>query len=257
MVILVVDDEKKARNLLVTILSEYCDDITAIHQASNLTEGVSSIREYKPNVVFMDIEMPDYLGIEVLDFLDKEEVSFQLIFTTAYSDYAIKAFEINAIDYLLKPLRPNHIKRALKKAKHQINQGVIYKQLESFKKSQTNPSVNSFDKIGVPITNGILFVELSDIICLEADGMYTKIWLKGKKPEITSKPLKHFTKILGDLSMFYRPHRSFLINLQSVIQYSKKDGATITLENGKDIALSRNKREHFLDLINNSGIQLL
>jgi two-component system LytT family response regulator len=255
MVVLVVDDEKKARNLLSTILREYCDDVSVVLEASNLMDGVREIKEHQPNVVFMDIEMPDYLGIEIFDFLEEKEICFQLIFTTAYSHYAIKAFEINAIDYLLKPLRPNHVRKALQKATQQLSQQVVYQQLEALRASSN--SNNTLKKIGIPVNNGILFVQISDIICLEADGMYTKIWLKDKKPTLTSKPLKHFIGILKHSALFYRAHRSFLINLQSVVQYSKKEGAVITLENEKVIPLSRSKKEEFLNLLNTNGIQLL
>ena len=255
MVVLVVDDEKKARNLLCTILREYCDDISVILEAPNLMEGVSKIKEHQPDIVFMDIEMPDYLGIEIFDFLEEKEICFQLVFTTAYSHYAIKAFEINAIDYLLKPLRPNHVRKALQKATQQLSKEVIYQQLEALRASSNSNS--TLQKIGIPVNSGILFVLISDIICLEADGMYTKIWLKNRKPTLTSKPLKHFIGILNESTLFYRVHRSFVINLHSVVQYSKKEGAVITLENEKVIPLSRNKKEAFLNLLNTNGIQLL
>lgn len=242
----IIDDENKARHLLATILEEYCPQITNIIQAENLTNGVKQIRKHEPDIVFLDIEMPDYLGIEICDFLEEEEMTFSLIFTTAYSHYAVKAFQINAVDYLLKPLRPKQIKTALGKVEQRINTGSIHDQLLKLKESIQQ---NTFKRIGVPVAHGIMFLKLEELICLEADGMYTKVYTTNSDPLMISKPLKYFVSLLDEIELFYRPHRSFFINMQYVKQYLKKDGHSIIMDNGIQVPLPRDKREVFLALM--------
>jgi two-component system LytT family response regulator len=242
-----IDDESKARHLLSTILKDYCPQVTQIKEAKNLMDGVQLIRSVKPDIVFLDIEMPDYLGIEIGDFLEPEEMTFQLIFTTAYSEYAIKAFEVNAVDYLLKPIRPKQIKNALNKIAQRVKHNSIAQQVSILKESIQD---NHFKKIAVPVSTGILFVDIEDIICMEADGMYTKLHTNSNGAQIISKPLKYFVDLLAGYEHFYRSHRSFLININFVRQYIKKDGHSILLESNIETPLARDKKELFLDLIN-------
>ncbi|WMX12737.1 MULTISPECIES: LytTR family DNA-binding domain-containing protein [unclassified Aureispira] len=243
----IIDDESKARHLLSTILTDYCPQITHIEEAASLMDGVQLIRTSKPNLVFLDIEMPDYLGIEIGDFLDAHEMTFHLIFTTAYSEYAIKAFEVNAVDYLLKPIRPKQIKNALNKIEQRSQYNTIAQQLTTLKESIQD---NAFKKIAVPVSSGILFVDIEDIICMEADGMYTKLHTNSSGTQIISKPLKYFVEMLSHNEHFYRTHRSFLINIRFVRQYIKKDGHSILLEKNIETPLSRDKKEPFLEIIN-------
>lgn len=242
----IIDDESKARRLLTTILKDYCPQVTQIHEAENLMDGVQLIRKTTPDLVFLDIEMPDYLGIEIGNFLEEKEMDFHLIFTTAYSDYAIKAFEVNAVDYLLKPIRPKQIKEALKKVSKRIKHDNLHHQLSVLKDTMKE---SSFKKIAVPISNGILFIDINDIICMEADGMYTKLHTTSNGSQIISKPLKYFVDLLNENNLFYRCHRSFFINIVFVRQYIKKDGHTILLEKDIEVPLARDKREVFLDKI--------
>lgn len=243
---LIIDDEPKARRLLHTILSDFCPQVTEIQEAENLLEGVQLIRQTPPDLVFLDIEMPDFLGIEIGDFLEKEEITFHLIFTTAYSQYAIKAFEVNAVDYLLKPIRPKQLKKALQKIEQRACFGGHYQQLKELKASLQD---NAPKKIAIPIANGILFTKTEDIICMEADGMYTKLHTNSNNQQVISKPLKYFVNLLKDHPVFYRPHRSYLININFVKQYIKKDGHTIVLDNDLQTPLARDKREEFLTKI--------
>jgi len=243
----IIDDESKARHLLATILKDYCPQVTQIKEAKNLMDGVQLIRNVDPDIVFLDIEMPDYLGIEIGDFLEPSEMTFQLIFTTAYSEYAIKAFEVNAVDYLLKPIRPKQIKNALNKIAQRVKHNSIAQQVSILKESIQD---NHFKKIAVPISTGILFVNIEDIICMEADGMYTKLHTTSNGAQIISKPLKYFVELLEGNEHFYRSHRSFLININFVRQYIKKDGHSILLENKIEAPLARDKKEVFLNLIN-------
>lgn len=246
MKVVLIDDENKARNLLRMILEEYCPQVTSITEASDLPSGVKLIQKERPSIVFLDIEMPVFSGLQILDFIDREELDFEIVFTTAYSEYAVKAFELSAIDYLLKPLRPKQIIEAIKKVEKMHGTKQMKQRLDgllgSFK-------ANLFDKIALPISDGVHFVSLDQIICFKADSMYTYVYLENLESIMISKPLKHFQKLLDDNPLFYRLHRSFLINVNQIKQYIKKDGAYLIMNNDMRVTISKEKKEAFLSLM--------
>ena len=245
---LIIDDEKKARQVLQILVEENCPKISTILQADNLLSGVKLIKEEAPNIVFLDIEMPEHSGLEILDFIEKEVHNFEIIFTTAYSEYAIQAFQLSAIDYLLKPVRPSQVKEAVEKAISFLGNNQINKRLTELKSSLED---SNFKKIGLPNSNGIKFVNFEDIIMLEADGMYTNVTTKNEGSILVSKPLKFFVELLSKIKIFYRPHRSFLINLSFIKEYVKKDGGYIVMENDKSVSISKDKKEEFLTIVQN------
>ena len=242
----IIDDEEKARRLLQSLVKDNCPQITEIREASDLPEGVRVINEFHPDIVFLDIEMPGYLGIQLLDFFTPSQITFEIIFTTAYSEYAIKAFELNAVDYLLKPLRDEQVEMAVNKAIEQRGKSQVSERLEELKNTLNATSIR---KIGLPVSNGILFVKIDEIICLEADRMYTKVFTENNGELLVSKPMKFFIDILQQITEFYQPHRSFLINLKHINQYVNQDGGYIIMENEKNISISREKRAEFLELM--------
>jgi len=245
---IIIDDETKARNLLRILVEENCPKITEIFEAGDLLSGVEIIKEEAPSIVFLDIEMPEHSGLEILNFIEKDVVNFEIIFTTAYSEYAIQAFQLSAIDYLLKPVRPNQVKEAVNKAIAFLSKSKINTKLEELKQSLSN---NSFEKIGLPVNDGIKFVNFKDIIMLTADGMYTSITTVEDDNLLISKPLKHFVELLQNISIFYRPHRSHLINLKHIKKYVKSDGGYIVMDNDKSVSISKDKREEFLQIVSN------
>lgn len=245
---LLIDDEKKARQVLRILIEENCPKITEIYEAENLLTGVNLIKEQEPNIVFLDIEMPEHSGLEILNFIEKEVYNFEIIFTTAYSEYAIQAFQLSAIDYLLKPVRPNQVKEAVNKAVSFLGNSQINNRLQELKESLQN---SNFKKIGLPYADGIKFVNFSDIISLEADGMYTNVSTKNSEDVLVSKPLKFFVDALKKINTFYRPHRSYLINLSYIKEYIRKDGGYIIMENDKTISISREKKDEFLAIVQN------
>ncbi|WP_299129032.1 LytTR family DNA-binding domain-containing protein [uncultured Winogradskyella sp.] len=245
---LIIDDEKKARQVLQILVEENCAKITSILQADNLLSGVELIKKEAPNIVFLDIEMPEHSGLEILNFIEKEVHNFEIIFTTAYSEYAIQAFQLSAIDYLLKPVRPSQVKEAVDKAIKFLGNTQINQRLAELKSSLEDAH---FKKIGLPNSNGIKFVNFSDIIMLEADGMYTKVSTTLEGEILVSKPLKFFVETLQNVKTFYRPHRSFLINLSFIKEYVKKDGGYIVMENAKAVSISNDKKDEFLAIVQN------
>ncbi|WP_299761195.1 LytTR family DNA-binding domain-containing protein [uncultured Dokdonia sp.] len=246
MKVILIDDEPKARRLLEVLLRENCPKIKQIIQAEDLLSGVALIKEEQPQLVFLDIEMPEHSGLEILNFIDKESFNFEIIFTTAYSEYAIQAFELSAVDYLLKPLRAQNVLTAVEKAITNLGASRINLKLEELKETLNSAQ---FKKIALPVSNGIRFVPFEEIMLLEADGMYTKISTI-QEEILISKPLRHFVGLLDKIPTFYRPHRSFLINLSFIQQYVKSDGGYILMDNGKSVSISKDKKEAFLELVN-------
>jgi len=243
---IIIDDENKARSVLKTLVQEDCPEITFLDEASDLLSGVQKIKITNPDIVFLDIEMPEHSGLEIINFFKDEPVNFQIIFTTAYNQYAIEALKLSAIDYILKPIDSEELVSAVRKAKYAIEKNNINNKLSNIEKVFNQLSLN---KIALEVPKGILFVSHDDIIMFEADGVYTKVYLKNGKIELISKTLKYFVEQLEDKSIFYKPHRSYLINLKFMNQLVKKDGLHIVLENKKTIPISRDKKNEFLRLV--------
>ena len=158
---IIIDDERKARSVLKILIEENCPKITEIFEAQDLLSGVELIKQERPNIVFLDIEMPEHSGLEILNFIEKEDFTLEIIFTTAYSEYAIQAFQLAAVDYLLKPIRPTQVKEAVDKAIKRIGSSQINMRLDELKKSLASSNIN---KIGLQFSDGIKFVNFSDII---------------------------------------------------------------------------------------------
>ena len=243
---IIIDDEKKARHLIEILLTENCPEITSIYEAEDLEIGVQLIKEQKPDIVFLDIEMPNYTGLQILEFFEPEEINFEIIFVTAYNEYAVQAFKLTAADYLLKPVDKKELIQAVFKAKRQIEKNNATSKIKEMKFFFEQLALN---KIALEIPKGILFVSHDDILFFEADGMYTKVFLKGKEPQLICKPIKHFASQLEGKSVFYKPHRSYLVNLKHLKELSKNNGFYLIMENNKKIPLSIEKKEDFLQLV--------
>lgn len=245
---LIIDDEKRARQVLHVLIEENCPKITQVFEAEDLLSGVELIKKEAPSIVFLDIEMPEHSGLEILNFIEKEVHNFEIIFTTAYSEYAIKAFQLSAIDYLLKPVRPSQVKDAVDKAIAFLGNSQINQRLIELKSSLQD---SNFKKIGLPHGNGIKFVNFNDIIMMSADGMYTNVSTANDGVILVSKPLRFFVEALQKMKTFYRPHRSHLINLSYIKEYIKKDGGYIVMENDKSVSISNDKKDEFLTIVQN------
>lgn len=246
MKVIIIDDENKARRLISTLLSENCSEITLQLEADDLETGVALIKEYQPDIVFLDIEMPKHSGLQIVDFFEPNEMNFQIIFVTAYNDYAIQAFKLSAVDYILKPVDISELKSAIDKAKKNIESKSINNRLDDLKKVFQQLSLN---KMVLEVPKGILFVSHDDIILFEADGMYTKVYMKNNESQLICKPMKHFVDQLEDKPIFYKPHRSFLVNLKYIKELSKKDGFHLIMENNKTIPIAKEKKDEFMQMI--------
>lgn len=236
---IIVDDEERARTALSSLLNQYCKNVEIIDTCSNVPEGVLSINKLRPQLVFLDIEMPEYNGFELLSFF--REVDFEIIFVTAYNDYAIKAFEVSAIDYILKPVDIDKLKNAIEKAEKKFSSFDMQTRLDVLKESF---KTEQFNKIALPVSDGLLFVDTSEIVYLEADGGYTEVWLKNGSKIVVSKKIKFFEDVLDKRPNFFRSHRSYIVNINFIKKYNKSDNA-LTLDNGKTIIISRDRKAEF------------
>jgi two-component system LytT family response regulator len=245
---LIVDDEINARRSLIGILEAYFPHVEVVGEAKDVPEAVKAIHKYKPKVVFLDIEMPGYSGLSILDFFDPQSIDFKLVFVTAYSEYALNAFELSAVDYLLKPIRKEAIERALTKIAplpmHHLN---------TLKQHIQDTNNLNDKKIALHTSDGLLFVKLDDIIYFKADGSYTHIYFTHTNRITTTKRLMEYER-LESIGKFLRIHRSHIINLNLISKITKADGGTVVMTNGDELSISNEKKSVLLAMIEEEKI---
>ena len=236
-----IDDEEDGRETLKMLLEEYCPQVKVVGMADEITSGIKAIQIHKPQLVFLDIEMPGENGFELLAELPL--IDFEVIFVTAYNDYAIQAFKVNAIDYLLKPVNIDELILAVDKVSknaHLISE-----------KGQLNELINTIltnqkgtDKIAIPISNGLKFIKGNDIIHCKSDNNYTHIYLKDGKHYLISKTIKWLEQQLASFR-FYRVHASHLVNLNEIDEFINRDGGYLILSNQSNVPISQRRKEGF------------
>ncbi len=239
----IVEDELKSTNTLKSFLQEFCPEVNNCGEAISIKNAVPLIEKIRPDLVFLDIELPNENGFKLLDYFT--EPFFDIVFTTAYDQYAIKAFRLAAVDYLLKPIDINQLKEAISKV---IRKRTFSHNISTYQILKENMVDREPKKIALPIQSGFSFVKLADIVYCEAGRSYTFFYLiKGQKL-VVSKPLKWFEKTLDSLN-FFRVNRSFLINLDYLQTYSRSHGGEVTLETGFSVFVSESKRNALLQKI--------
>lgn len=242
---IIIDDEKDGAEVLQFLIKENCPNINILCLEHSVENAVLSIQRLKPDLIFLDIEMPTGTGFDVIEATN--EVEYETIFITAYEHYAIKAFKTNAIDYLLKPVDVDELVNAVKNAK---------KRLATSNKNQSNQieslilnAINKNKKISIPSQDGVLWVDLDDIIRFEADSNYTHVYMKNKRKVMVSKTLKSFEEQLTH-SNFCRVHSTHLINLNEVEKYIKGDGGIVVLKDTSNVPVSRANKAELLTKLN-------
>jgi len=243
---IIIDDEPKARENLTCLLKENCPSVKIVDDKGTVNEGLLSIKKHQPDLLFLDVQMCGETGFDLLEKLNT--IDFEVIFTTAHHEYALKAFKFSAVDYLLKPIVIDELKDAVHRAsKHTAQQSHTRIQMitETIKNQQ-----NGFDKIALPSADGFLFVERDDIIRCESTDNYTNFYLNNGSKIMVSKTLKHFDDLLSPHN-FFRVHQSHLINLIHLKQYHKGEGGYAIMSDDSSVMVSRRKKGEFLDRLSN------
>lgn len=244
---IIIEDEKASRITLKNYLSKYCSEISVVGEAANINEGYLLINNTKPNLVFLDIEMP--FG-NAFDLLEKyQKIPFEIVFITAYSQYAIKAINLSSCKYLLKPLNIDELVNAVTEVKKQIN---LKHQIKTSEILMENLSIENkqLKKIALPMLNGFEIIVLKDIIRCQANDNLTDFHLQNGQKITVCNTLKHYESTLSDFN-FIRVHKSHLININYVKSYKKGSGGEIILQNLKSIPLSPIRKESFLNSLSN------
>lgn len=241
--VIIIEDEQHAANLLESMLKDIDPSIQVLEKCGDLPGGVKSIKKNTPDIIFLDIELPVYSGIQLLDFFNPEEITFHIIFTTASNEYAVRAFEMSAADYLMKPIQEVKLRSAIEKILKRtvVTDGEILPVLKQNFQNDVNR------KIVVPVTNGYEILNLKDICYLKAEGSYTQIFFASNANMLVSKNLKHFEFILAGLSNFIRIHRSFIVNIHFAKKILRKDGGTLFLENNNELPVADDKMQLILE----------
>jgi two-component system LytT family response regulator len=241
---ILVDDEKSSLQNLQQKLEEFCPDVQIIAMAESPEEAIRQIRQLKPDVIFLDIEMPRMSGIRLLD--EVKDYNGEIIFTTAYNHYAVEAIRISAFDYLVKPVSITDLQQAVSRlVKHKESE--TRERLDILKQSLSD-SRSQDDKIAVPTADGLDFIQIRSIIHIESSSNYSRIFLADGKSLLVTKLLKDFEDLLLPYQ-FYRIHHSHLINLKYIQKYIRGEGGQVMMQNGDVIDVSRRKKDEFLRLI--------
>lgn len=238
---IIVEDEKHSRETLKNLLEKFCEGVEVVAMAASVKEALDIIPQGKTDVVFLDIELQSGTGFDILTQLP--EINFEVIFTTAFDQYAIKAVKFSSLDYLLKPIDLEELQQAVEKAKKIKNRIEYTQQLKTLLQNIKQPSLS---KICLSTSEGFEFINTSEILYCEAGGSYTTFVLITAKKLLVSKHLKEYETLLLD-NHFMRVHNSYLINLKEVKKYVKSDGGYIVMNNNDIVSISRNKKDEFLE----------
>ncbi len=242
---ILIDDEKNSRESLRKKIETHCPQVRILAECSNGQEGLLILAQCQPDIVFLDIEMPQMNGFTMLQKLSK--IEFELVFTTAYNHYAIQAIRFSALDYLVKPIDIQELISAVKRVEdkrsrqphaHQLDLLMNYLQLK-----QSVPS-----KIAVSTSSGLEIIDIDNIVCFEAEGNYTNIHFTSGSPLLSSKTLKEFEDLLPH-DKFFRIHNASLVNLKFIKKYDKTEGSQVIMSNGMVLDVARRRKDELLQLI--------
>lgn len=240
---IIIDDEKRARVNLTLIVKEYCPEVNIVAECENLSQGIKAIRKLQPTIVLLDIEMPGHSGLELLDFFDESEINFSIIFTTAYNEYAIKAFKFSAVDYLLKPIVPDELVNAIGRVRK------LQEKLQDYGLLKENINNVHLGKIAVPSGSSLMFLDTDKILFIKGEGAYSEINMEDGLKYLISRNLKNFEDVFQDNPVFFRPHKSYIVNLSHIVSYNKSDGGSLIFKNNQSVPISSDKSQIILEKI--------
>ncbi|OFX47481.1 MAG: hypothetical protein A2X13_10305 [Bacteroidetes bacterium GWC2_33_15] len=240
---IIIDDEKNARETLEKIIERYFNTrLKVLHSASSVKEGVFAINKCNPDIVFLDIEMPEENGFKLFDYFDI--TNFEVIFTTAYKQYAIDAIKFSALDYLLKPINYIDLRDVLTRIDKKEKNSSKSAQIEAFL-SNINNDPGNFNKIALPTLDGFQLQKVTNIVYCQAEENYTKIFTNRNEVILVARTLKNIEEMLP-AEIFFRIHKSHLVNMNYIKSYSKTDGYKVTLENGLTLDVATRRNDDFI-----------
>jgi len=241
--VILVDDEDASRNAVRRILETNCPDVSVVGEADSVAAGARLLREQPADLLLLDVQMEDGTGFDLLDRLPG--LNFNVVFITAHDDFAIRAFRYNAIDYLLKPVDPDELTNALRKAMERKDHAPLQTQIAQLLRSAAN---KSFDRITLQTGTGYVFAETKDIARIETYGNYSFVFLANGERHLVSRNLREFEEMLP-MPGFFRLHQSHMVNTAFVKKYLKEDGGYAVMHDGSKVPVSRRKKEAFLEIL--------
>ncbi|QEE49433.1 response regulator transcription factor [Flavobacterium alkalisoli] len=246
---LLIDDDANLRNGMKSFLIRYAPDIEIVGEADSVKAGISAIEFHQPNVVFLDIQLGDGTGFDILEQVmqRKGSLSCHVVFITAHEQYAVKAFRFSALDYLLKPVDPEDLNNVVDKIKKTLSGNDNYAHIDLLLEN-IRKKVNKFKRIALSTSDGIHLFEVSDIIRCESQDNYTKFYIKDNKPILIAKTLKEYEDLLSEQG-FERIHQSHLINLAYLKSYIKKDGGYAVMADNSHLPISQRKKERLQEIL--------
>jgi two-component system LytT family response regulator len=240
---IIIDDEVSSRNSLRQKLAAHCPEIDTVAECENAEIAIKTIEATEPDVIFLDVEMPRMNGFTMLQQLSKR--NFEVIFTTAYDHYAVRAIRFSALDYLVKPVEVEELKAAVEMVKQKRNKPAGNERLETLLYNLVHEKKLDF-RLAIPSQDGLQFIAVSDIIYLQAESNYTFVYVENAPKITVSKTLKDFEELLPQ-SAFLRIHHSYIINKNRVLKYIKGEGGQVIMSNGQTLDVSRRKKDEFLN----------
>lgn len=235
---LIVEDNRKSAELLSSYIANLFADMQVVGVASTVDDAVNLIYQEKPSIVFLDINLQHEIGFDVLKRTNPEE--YEVIVTTAFSEYSLQAIKASAVDYILKPYDIEELKSAVRKAKNQLE----------LKRSQRNQELPGAldDRIFVPTLDGLIFIMIDDIVCISADTSYSEFHTRDGKKVVSSKGLSNYEDILKP-HLFLRVHKSYLVNLKHIVKYQRGRGGYLCLSNGMNVKVGESKKDELLKFL--------
>lgn len=240
---ILIDDERNAIEMLEWLLNTYCPEIKIVAMCESAENGIASIAELKPDVVFLDIEMPKMNGFTMLENI--KDIDFEIVFTTAYDKFAVKAFRFAALNYLLKPIDPEDLKLTIERLKTKISSpskdqmDLLFQHLTTLE--------NKPERIALATNDGLVFVKTKDISYCKADSNYTSVVMANGQKLLIAKTLKDIDETLSGKD-FFRVHNSYLVNINHISKYVRGDGGYILMPDDTQITIARSKRDDFFEL---------
>lgn len=245
---LIIDNDSSVREGLIALLKKACPQVTVIHEAEGVITGIKAITAIEPELVFLDVEMDDGTGFDLVQKLGS--YNFQLVFITAYNKYAVNAFKFSAIDFLLKPIDPMDLVVSVNKATTQLKNKDLEKQVKLLEESLHHLNTVKSQERKIALNDGSLihYIKISDIIYCKAEGSYTYFYLSNSRKIMVSKLLKEYEDLFEDFG-FLRTHHSYLINTSKISKFDKRDGGQLILEENHSVPVSTRKKEQVLEIL--------